>query len=94
MTKPKLFKATKRVPFCSAAQLNKFVEARTDAWERNERTQEEVHEKCELLMKDAAEGTLLIDGKAVYARTLGAKLKDAGCFMDSAPSKVEETPYD
>ena len=91
----KLFKATKRVPFCSAIQLNKFVAARVDAWERNERTQEEVHERCELLMKDAAEGKLLIDDKAVYAKTLGAKLKESGCFMTEGPkSKVEETPYD
>lgn len=94
MSKPKLFKATKRVPFCSAAQLKKFVEARVDAWERNERTHEEVHEKCEAMMADAAEGKLLIDGKAVYAKTLGAKLKELGCFMTDAPSKVEETPYD
>ncbi len=90
----KLFKATKRVPFCTAAQLKKFVDARVEAWERNERTMEEVHERCELLMKDAAEGKLLIDGKAVYAKTLGAKLKELGCFMEEAPSKAEETPYD
>jgi len=81
----KLFKATKRVPFCSPAQLNKFVEARVEAWERNERTHEEVHEKCVLLMTDAASGKLLIDDKAVYARTLGAKLRALGCFMDEAP---------
>jgi len=89
-----VFKATKRVPFCTTAQLNKFVDARVAAWERNERSHEEVHEKCELLMKDAAEGTLLIDGKAVYAKTLGAKLKELGCFMTSAPSKAEDTLYD
>ncbi len=93
MSEPKLFKATKRVPFCTAAQLKKFVDARVEAWERNERTTEQVHERCELLMKDAAEGTLLIDGKAVYAKTLGAKLKELGCFMEEAPSKAT-TPYD
>jgi hypothetical protein len=90
----KLFKATKRVPFCTAAQLNKFILGLVDAWERNERTMEEVHDKCELLMKDAAEGTLRIDDKAVYAKTLGAKLKELGCFMTDAPSKVpEDSPY-
>ncbi len=80
-------KATKRLPFCTAAELNKFVGALTVDWEANELTLEEVHELASSLMVDAAYGKLLVNGKAVYAKTLGAKLKEAGCFLIEKPKK-------
>lgn len=96
MAKPKLFKATVRVPLCSPAELNEFITALVTAWEGNERTQEEVHEKCLLLMADAAAGKPIHpNGKAVYAKALGAKLKDLGCFMTETPKAkvLEDSPY-
>jgi hypothetical protein len=81
----KLFKAKVRVPLCSKAELNQFVSSLIAAWERNERTQEEVHEKCVLLMADAASGKPILDGKAIYAKALGVKLRALGCFMDEEP---------
>ena len=79
-------KATKRVPLCNAREMNEFVDGLIEAWESNERTQEEVHEKCVLLMADAALGKPVHpNGKAVYAKALGVKLRALGCFMDEAP---------
>jgi hypothetical protein len=81
-------KATKRLTFCTAAELNKFVDALIVEWEANELTLEEVDKLANSLMADAAEGKLLANGKVVYAKTLGAKLKELGCFLIKKPRKA------
>ena len=84
------FKATKRVPLCSKQELNEFVEQLIAGWEANERTHEEVHERCVLLMADAASSKPMINGKAIYAKALGAKLRARGCFLEEAPKDKTE----
>jgi hypothetical protein len=38
-------------------------------------------------MAAAVKGELTTNGKAIWAKTLGGKLRAAGCFMTEAPGK-------
>lgn len=89
------FKRKIRLPFASDKEVKQFVEDRLDAWEANERTAEEVHERCEAMMAAAANGEELLPGKAVFAKGLGKLLKEYGCFLEgSQDTKKTASKFD
>jgi len=87
------FVVTKREEFCNIKEMKVFVDQLAKAWKTNGRTQEEIHERCLLLIEDAKSIKLKIDCKAVFGLALRGILKQRGYFLEEGlESRIKIDP--